>query len=54
MLILSALRENRMRCNDELIARSQVWWVFVDLATGRPARLPDTWMDDFASQICVS
>jgi acyl-CoA thioester hydrolase len=50
----SALRENRMHFNDELIARSQIWWVFVDLATGRPARLPDTWMDDFAGQICVS
>jgi len=47
----SALRENRMQVNDEIVARSQIWWVFVDLKTGRPAPLPGTWMQDFADQI---
>jgi YbgC/YbaW family acyl-CoA thioester hydrolase len=48
----SVLRENRMQINDETVARSQIWWVFVDLPTGRPCRMPDTWMKDFADQIC--
>ena len=35
----------------EPIARAQAVWVFVDLATGRPLRIPDHYLEAFANNI---
>lgn len=35
----------------ELLARAHVLWVWVDLATGRPIRIPVSFIDDFAANI---
>jgi acyl-CoA thioesterase FadM len=33
------------------LARAHVLWVWVDLATGRPIRIPASFVDDFAANI---
>lgn len=49
----TAVRHYTVRRADdgELLARAHVLWVWVDLATGRPIRIPAGFIDDFAPNI---
>lgn len=49
----TAVRHNSIRrvSDGALLARAYALWVFVDLATGRPRRIPEAFMDDFADNI---
>lgn len=49
----TAVRHYTVRRADdgELLARAHVLWVWVDLATGRPIRIPASFVDDFAANI---
>lgn len=49
----TAVRHYTVRRADdgELLARAHVLWVWVDLATGRPIRIPATFIADFAANI---
>jgi acyl-CoA thioester hydrolase len=43
----------RRQSDQALIAQGYVLWVFIDLKTGRPTRLPDELMDQFTSHIAA-
>jgi len=45
----TALRHHELRrvADSTLLARAQGLWVFIDLATGRPRRIPTDFLDDF-------
>lgn len=49
----TAVRHNEIRrvVDDALLARSYALWVFVDLETGRPIRIPPDFMDTFKPNI---
>ncbi len=50
---ITAVRHNtvhRVRDN-KLLARAHVLWVWVELATGRPVRIPDHFIKDFAPNV---
>jgi acyl-CoA thioester hydrolase len=50
---ITAVRHNTVhRAEDnKLLARAHVLWVWVELATGRPVRIPVHFLKDFASNI---
>jgi len=52
----SAVRHYRIRraADGALLARARVLWVWVDLKTGRPIRIPAGFAADFAANIAVS
>jgi acyl-CoA thioester hydrolase len=39
--------------DDKLLARAHVLWVWIDLASGRPIRIPDGFLADFAPNIAT-
>lgn len=41
----------RRAADDELLTRAQALWVWVDLKTGRPTRIPENFVTDFAPNI---
>jgi acyl-CoA thioester hydrolase len=41
----------RKSSDGTLLARAHALWVCVDLATGRPIRIPASFVDDFAANI---
>jgi acyl-CoA thioester hydrolase len=49
----TAVRHNEVRRvgDGALLARSYALWVFVDLATGRPIRIPPYFMDAFRPNV---
>ena len=49
----TAVRHNEIRRvrDDALLARSYALWVFVDLETGRPIRIPPDFMDTFRPNV---
>ena len=49
----TAVRHNEIRRvrDDALLARSYALWVFVDLLTGRPIRIPPDFMDTFRPNV---
>lgn len=50
---VTAVRHNTIRrvSDGTLLARAHVLWAWIDLATGRPRRLPPEFMADFAPNI---
>ena len=43
----------RRQSDQALIAQGYVLWVFIDLKTGRPTRLPEELMEEFAPHIAI-
>jgi acyl-CoA thioester hydrolase len=41
----------RRLCDDTLLAQAQTLWVGIDLKTGRPIRMPEHFLDDFAENL---
>ena len=40
--------------DDELLARAQTLWVWVDVKTGKPIRIPEHFLDEFADNLALA